>query len=199
MRPPESRKRICRDILSDLEQAPELYAKCIREKVESLLEEHEARAFRMMMETDRIVCEPSYRFSEEISPRISISSISKSLYEEEDGDLNNYEKKAVWEISALGNVRWWHRNMAVRGFCINGAVVAYPDLIVRMESGRTLLVETKGDHLNNPASEAKARTGAEWANAAGRLYRYFMVFESIKPDFPGGYSFDEFMKIIKDL
>ncbi|MDO4805293.1 MAG: restriction endonuclease, partial [Lachnospiraceae bacterium] len=185
--------------LSGLEQSPELYAKKIREKVESLLRKYESDRFHMMMEQDRIMCEPRFHLKEKISPPKSISSIPKSLYEEEDGNLNDYEKKVIYEIAALGNVRWWHRNISRNEFAINGAVTTYPDLIVRMESGKLLLVETKGDHLDNPESEVKARAGAEWANAAGRPFRYFMVFQTREPGYSGAYSYGRFMEIIKGL
>ena len=186
-------------VLSDLEQSPELYANKIREKVEKLLAEHEAKTFHLWKEQDRIVCEPNYRFKEKITPAKSISSIPKSLYEEEDGDLNEYERRVIWEISSLDNVRWWHRNIARRGFAINGAVTAYPDLIVRTESGKTLMIETKGDHLDNDESKAKAQAGAEWASMAGRLYKYYMVFQTKKPGYSGSYSYDEFIEIVKGL
>ena len=42
--------------------------------------------------------------------------------------------------------------MARKGFAINGAVNAYPDLMVRTESGKLLLIETKGDQLENSAT-----------------------------------------------
>ena len=185
--------------LSDLEQSPELYAKKIREKVEKLLEQHEAEQFEKMIEQDRIVCEPSFHLKEKISPSKSISSIPKSLYEEEDGELNDYEKKVIFEISALENVKWWHRNISRSEFYINGAVTAYPDLIVRTQSGKTLLVETKGDHLDNTESAAKAKSGSEWANAAGKLYKYYMVFQTKDPGYAGAYSYDKFMDIVKKL
>lgn len=70
--------------------------------------------------------------------------IPKSLYTAEE-DVNGYESKVAWELSALSNIRWWHRNISRKGFAINGAVTAYPDLIVMTESGKLLLVETKGD------------------------------------------------------
>lgn len=185
--------------LTELEQAPEMYAKRIQEKVEQLLAEHEKNSFQLMMQQDRIVCEPSFHLHETISPTKTISSIPKSLYEEEDGDLNDYEKKVIYEIAALDNIRWWHRNISRREFAINGAVTAYPDLIVRTESGKTLMIETKGDHLDNSESAAKAKTGAEWASQAGRLYKYFMVFQTKSPDYSGACSYDEFMEIVKDL
>ena len=187
------------DVLSDLEQAPELYAKKIKEKVEQLLAEHESRTFNLWLNQDRIVCEPHFRFQDKITPAKSISSIPKSLYEEEDGELNDYERDVIWELSSLDNIKWWHRNISKKGFAINGAVTAYPDIIARTETGKTLLVETKGDHLDNDESAAKAKSGAEWANAAGRMYKYFMVFQSKSPGYPGAYSHDEFMEIVKDL
>ena len=185
--------------LSDLEEYPELYAARIREKVERLLAEHEAKTFRLWLEQDRIVCEPHYHFHQKITPVKSISSMPKSLYEEEDGDINDYERQVIWELSSLDNVRWWHRNISRRGFAINGAVTAYPDLIVHMESGKTLLVETKGDHLDNAESRAKALTGAEWAGLAGKMYKYYMVFQTRKPGYRGAYSYDEFMEIVREL
>ena len=186
-------------MLSDLEQAPELYANKIREKVLSLLREHESKTFHLWMEQDHIVCEPNYRFRDKITPGRSISSVPKSLYEEEEGNINEYERKVIWELSALDNIRWWHRNISKRGFAINGAVIAYPDLIVKTESGKILMIETKGDHLDNAESKAKAETGADWASMAGRAYKYFMVFQTKRPGYQGSYSYDDFMRIVRGL
>ena len=61
------------------------------------------------------------------------------------------------------------------------------------------MVETKGDHLDNPESKEKIEAGLEWASLAGRQYRYFMVFETKDPGYKGSYSFDGFMEIIKEL
>ncbi|MCM1517720.1 MAG: hypothetical protein NC117_03685 [Pseudoflavonifractor sp.] len=51
-----------------------------------------------------------------------------------------------------------------------------------MRSGRTLLVETKGDHLANDESADKIRLGKRWADLAGDEFRYFMVFQSKEVD-----------------
>ena len=185
--------------LTDLEQNTELYASKIKKKVDELLEEHEAKMFRKWVEQDVVQCQPMYHLKDSISPTSSIASIPKSLYEEEDGDLNDYEKKVVYELASLDNVKWWHRNISRRGFAINGAVTAYPDLMVMLNDGKILMIETKGDHLDNPESKAKAETGAEWANQAGRLYKYYMVFQSKDPGYAGAYSFDRFMEIVKEL
>lgn len=58
------------------------------------------------------------------------------------GNLNDYEKKVVYELASLDNVKWWHRNISRRGFAINGAVTAYPDLMVMLNDGKILMIET---------------------------------------------------------
>ena len=185
--------------LTDLEQNTELYADKIKKKVESLLAEHEAKMFRKWLEQDYVQCQPMYHMKDSIAPSTSIATIPKSLYEEEDGDLNDYEKKVVYELASLDNVKWWHRNISRKGFAINGAVTAYPDLMVKLTDGKILMIETKGDHLDNPESKAKAETGSEWASQAGRLYKYYMVFQSKDPGYAGAYSYDRFMEIVKEL
>ena len=109
------------------------------------------------------------------------------------------QRKVVMELSSLNNVRWWHRNIARKGFSINGAINAYPDLMVKTESGKLLLIETKGDQLENLESKEKAETGAKWAEMAGRMYKYYMVFETKNPGYNGAYSYEEFMRIVKEL
>ena len=156
----------------------------------------------MWLEQERISCEPTYSFSKIIAPAKTIASIPKSLYEEEEQFDNDYEKKVVWELSALSNIKWWHRNISRRGFAINGAVTAYPDLIVMTESGKLLLIETKGDQLENSESKVKAETGSKWAAKAsmlGRLYKYYMVFQTKEPGYEGAYSYERFMEIVKGL
>lgn len=102
--------------------------------------------------------------------------------------MNEYEFKVVWALSELGNVKWWHRNISRLGFQINGPVHAYPDIIVMLHSGKILMVETKGDHLDNDESKEKAKIGDQWAKLAGKQYKYYMVFETKQPDYPGAYS-----------
>lgn len=104
-------------------------------------------------------------------------------------------------IKAPGHV-FSFQNISRRGFAINGAVTAYPDLIVMTESGKLLLVETKGDHLKNDESKEKAEIGATWAAKAsqlGRIYKYFMVYETKKPEYAGAYSHERFMEIVRGL
>lgn len=192
-------QNLTEDQLTDMEQTPYVYVLKINKKVNSLLEAYAKKMFYEWVEKDKISCSPAYKFPKEICPTETVSSIPKSLYSEEEKFDTEYERKVVMELSSLDNVKWWHRNMARKGFAINGAINAYPDLIVRTESGKLLLIETKGDQLENSESREKAETGAKWAEMAGRMYKYYMVFETKNPGYNGAYSYEEFMRIVKEL
>lgn len=189
------------DQLTDLEQSHYLYTQKIYDKVRQLLNVHAKDTFYKWIEQDMISCRPLYSFPTGITAAKVNDVIPKSLYTAEE-DVNGYESRVAWELSALPNIRWWHRNISRRGFAINGAVTAYPDLIVMTESGKLLLVETKGDHLKNDESREKAEIGATWAAKAsqlGRIYKYFMVYETKKPEYAGAYSHERFMEIVRGL
>ena len=186
------------DQLSELEQSPYPYVIKIQDKVKELLSRHRCHVFDRWLEQDKIVCRPNYALPAVISPTAFTSMVPKSLYTAEE-DMNEYEFKVVWQLASLDNVKWWHRNISRRGFQINGPVHAYPDLIVMLHSGKILMVETKGDHLDNAESKAKAKIGDQWANLAGKQYKYYMVFETKQPDYPGAYSLERFMEIVKGL
>lgn len=192
-------QNLTEDQLTDIEQTPGIYVLKINKKVNSFLNEYAKKMFYEWVEQDKISCQPSYKLPKEISPTETIASIPKSLYSEEENFDTEYERKVVMELSSLNNIKWWHRNMARKGFAINGAVNAYPDIMVRTESGKLLLIETKGDQLENSESREKAETGAKWAEMAGRMYKYYMVFETKNPGYNGAYSYEEFMRIVKEL
>lgn len=186
------------DQLSDLEQSVFPYAAKIEKKVKDLLAVHRNKQFELWLEQARIACQPNYALSPVISPTISFSLYPNSLYTSEE-DVNNYERKMVWALSSMDNIKWWHRNISRLGFMINGPVHAYPDIIAMTKSGKLLMIETKGDHLDNEESRLKAKIGHQWDSLAGAKYRYFMVFETKSPEYPGAYSYDRFMEIIKAL
>lgn len=185
--------------LDDLQQSPYLYAKKIDDKVSVLLAEHAAQRFTTLIDQDKIVCDEEYTFDIEIAPTKTISSIPNSLYAEEEYFDNDYERNFVMNIASKDNIEWWHRNIARHGFAINGAVTAYPDLIVRTKSGKLLVIETKGDHLDNTDSKIKALTGDKWASMAGRAFKYYMVFQTKDTGNVGQYSYDKFVEILKEL
>lgn len=186
------------DQLSDLEQSPYPYVLKIEEKVKALLAVHQSKIFDLWLEQGRIVCHPNYKLKSTISPTSFTSIIPKSLYTSEE-DMNGYEQKMLWALSSLDNIKWWHRNISQRGFQINGSVHAYPDIIAMTQRGIILVIETKGDHLDGGKSKMKAKIGSQWDNLAGTGYRYFMVFQTESPDWPGAYSYDRFMEIVKGL
>jgi type III restriction enzyme len=186
------------DQLTELEQSPYPYIKKIEDKVKNLLYIHAKKVFSDWLEQDIITCKPEYQLASFITPTSTISSIPKSLYVEEES-MNEYERKVVWELSALENIKWWHRNISRKGFAINGSITTYPDLIVMTKSGKILVLETKGDYLDNDESKSKAEIGAKWASMVNRMFRYFMVFESKEPGYQGSYSHDRFMDIVKKL
>ena len=186
------------DQLSELEQSPYPYVLKIQDKVKELLAQHRSSIFDTWLEQDKISCLPNYKFPSVISPPTFTTMVPKSLYTAEE-DMNKYEFKVVWGLSELDNVKWWHRNISKRGFQINGPVHAYPDIIVMLHSGKILMVETKGDQLDNDESREKAKIGDQWARLAGKQYKYYMVFETKQPNYPGAYSLERFMEIVKGL
>jgi type III restriction enzyme len=152
-----------------------------------------------MIEQSKIICEPSFAFKEMISPLDNTSTISKSLYTAEEGNMNDFEYKAITSIAALPNIKWWHRNISRNEFCINGFINHYPDFIVMTTSGRIIVIETKGDHLENFETRQKIKLGRAWQNANSDKFRYYMVFQNKDLNIDGAYHLDSFMDIIKEL
>lgn len=184
--------------LAAMEKAPLGYAAKIRAKIESLLTQHYRETFARWLDTERIVCQPSYHLPMVIHPMNSTDMIGGSLYQAEE-DMNQLEQDLVMELTALPNIRWWHRNMARRGFCINGYINHYPDIMIMTNSGKIILAETKGEHLKNDDSREKIDLGAAWRNAAGSQYRYYMVFRDEENLPHGAVSMRGFVETIRAL
>ena len=185
--------------LAAMEKAPLGYAAKIRDKIETLLEAHYRETFEKWLETERIVCKPYFRLPSSIHPVSHTDIYAGSLYAAEDGDMNKLEQKLVVELTALPNVRWWHRNIARQGFSINGFIKHYPDILIMTQSGKIICAETKGDHLKNDDSREKIALGQAWRTAAGKDFRYYMVFENEENLLPGAVSMSQFIDTIKEL
>ena len=184
--------------LAAMEKAPLGYAAKIKAKIELLLTEHYKETFARWLETERIVCRPSYRLPVCIHPMDNTDMIGGSLYQAEE-DMNQLEQDLVMELTSLPNVRWWHRNIAKHGFCINGFINHYPDIMLMTNSGKIILVETKGEHLKNDDSRDKIALGQAWRNAAGSQFKYYMVFADGAEPLPGAVGMKQFMEIVKDI
>ena len=185
--------------LAAMEKAPLGYAAKIRDKIETLLEAHYRETFEKWLETERIVCTPYFRLRPSIHPATYTDIYARSLYAAEDGDMNKLEQKLVVELTALPNVRWWHRNIARQGFAINGFIKHYPDILIMTQSGKLICAETKGEHLKNDDSREKIALGQAWRTSAGKDYRYYMVFENEENLLPGAMSMSQFIDTIKAL
>lgn len=171
----------------DSEQLEDLYTNdwqtknTIRQKIESLLTAYQEKKFKEWLDTGQIKCLPKYRLPERITVKTKSIGLAKGLYTEEES-INGFEYDVINAVANLDNVRFWHRNPSRTGFCINGYINHYPDFIVQLESGITVLLETKGDDRDNSDSRAKVELGRTWANKAGEQYRYFMVFDKQQMD-----------------
>ena len=148
--------------------------------------------------TDRIKCREMYRMPLSISPSKSVEYVARSLYEGEEA-VNTLEYKLMSELTALDAVRWWHRNIDQREFCINGFINHYPDFMVMLDNDQIIFAETKGDHLDNDDTAWKAKLGKEWAQRAGDRYKYFMVFDDKDELVDGVVSMSRFVDIVNRL
>lgn len=194
-------KEVIKDF--DSEQIADLYTyesqatTAIRNKIGELLDKHKKEVFKKWLDTGQIKCEPRYKLPETMTLRTTSKGLSKGLYTEE-GDMNDWEYKVINAIAALENVLFWHRNPERGvGFGISGYINHYPDFIVRLKSGMTILVETKGDQLDNSDSRNKVELGTTWANKAGEQYRYFMVFDKQQMD--GAITVGELLERLKEM
>lgn len=148
-------------------------------KIKKLALAHKKEVFRDMMDTGDIYLKEAWTFPEKIMLTSKCPPLSRMLYTEEDY-LNNFEYNVIKKIAGLGNVAYWHKNLNRKpGFCLNGFINHYPDFIVKLKSGKVLLIETKGDQLANPDSEAKAKLGEFWEHLdKSGNFRYFMTYEN---------------------
>ena len=187
-----------KDTLSALEKSPQGFAVRIRRYIEGLLEAHCEKQFNEWLEIGKIVCRPSYSLPEVIAPMKATSTYGKSLYSGEE-EANGFEYDMVLALTGLQNIKWWHRNMSRKGFVVNGFINHYPDFIVMTEKGKIVLIETKGDHLDNEQNRKKLTLSRKWQEKAGEQFRYYMVFQEKAPELDGAYAFDRFLEILEKM
>jgi type III restriction enzyme len=169
------------------------YIDKIKEKIKELSDAYAEKKFREFLDTDKIYIKNSFTFPKTISPGETSKDITKSLYDKE-GCMNGFEERVINEIGNMQNIAFWTRNIERKGFRINGFINHYPDFIIHIKSNKTILLETKGDHLD---AEQKIRLGELWASKASPNFKYFMVYE--KRQVSRAYKFEEFLNIIRDI
>ena len=189
------------DQLDALEQMPVNFANKICDHIIKLQEKTARENFYNWLEVGKIVTEPRFKLTSLITLSGKASSLTKSLYKQECELDDNFEYDMAMALTGIDSVRWWHRNPTSgrNAFCLNAFRNHYPDFIVMTNSGKVLLVETKGDQLENAESREKIKLGRAWQNAAGSQYRYYMVFQNKDLHLEGAYRFDEFLKILGEL
>jgi type III restriction enzyme len=154
------------------------YMSKIKQKIKTLADAHSYKAFNDLLDVDRIVVLPSFILSEIITPPANAPSLPKSLYATE-ASMGIFEGRVINDIANLESVEWWHRNLSRgKGFRINGFINHYPDFILKMKSGRIVVLETKGDDRDNTDSEMKLKLGKLWESRCGGNFKYIMAFEN---------------------
>lgn len=171
----------------------------IKAKILELANQHAKEEFKKLLDTNKIIVKPSFKFKDSLVHTKEGAMINKSLYERE-GIMNNFEQSLIMDVASLDNVLFWHRNSdnKDKGFYLNGFNNNhYPDFILYTQKGNIVLVETKGDFLDNDDSKAKNVLGKKWAEKSGDNYKYFMVFENKNVE--GCYTAKNFLDIISAL
>ena len=185
------------DELAVIETSVQTYALKIKDKIEALQNAYREKMFYKWLDSEKITCQDMYVFPDIITPQDASDSVPLSLYEAESDDMNKFEIELRDLFAGSENVEWWHRVIGKRGFRINGFINHYPDFIVKMKSGRILIVESKGDDRDNSDSKSKLKLGKQWASLAGKRYRYFMVFNENAIE--GAYTLADFAEMLNTL
>ena len=189
------------DDLAAMETSYQTYAAKIKDKIKKLQDAYREKMFYKWLDAGKIRCQEEYEFPDIITPAQATSSIPLSLYESECDDLNNEEFVLRNVLGACESVEWWHRVIEKKGFRINAFINHYPDFIVKMKSGKTLLIEYKGGDRDNSDSKTKLELGRRWASeasaATGKQYCYFMVFKDSPID--GAYTLADFAEMLIDM
>jgi type III restriction enzyme len=154
------------------------YVKKIKQKINTLSGVHAHKTFIDYLDLDTILIEPNFTLPEIITPSANAQDIPKSLYSTEAA-MGIFEARVINEFANLENIQWWHRNLSRgKGFWINGFINHYPDFIVKTDSGKIILIETKGDDRDNSDSELKLKLGKLWESKADARFKYMMVFDN---------------------
>lgn len=182
--------------LKDCLERDFIYATKIKRKINDLSTIHKERKFSDYLDVDRIIIKPSYELPETITPSSNAPAIQKSLYVNEPS-MNNFEGQVINELANLENIVFWHKIIERKGFRINGFLNHYPDFLLLTKSRKILIVESKGDNLDNSDSMRKLRLAQLWTSKAGNDYRYFMVFDT-KP-IENAHRLEEALKLIAQM
>jgi len=170
------------------------YAQIIKRKIEKLETDHIKTKFSEKLRVNDISMELFYEFPAEKSGKNSVA-YRKMLYSKEF-DMNTFERDFITEVVSCDNVKWWTRNPSKgdNAFCINGFINHYPDFIIHTEKGNTIILETKGDHLD---ADDKIELGDLWGKYAGINFKYYLVYDN--REVKGAFTKDNFLSELRQL
>jgi type III restriction enzyme len=174
-------KLLIRMLPADLENVLEqqhAFVEAVRKRVRLEMARFRRKTFAQWVQTNQVFTDETHAFPNEVHPVELYPPSENTLYEREERSRStSLESRMAEWLAASPNIRWWHRNHQTRGFYLNGPVNHYPDFIVRTQQGTLVLIETKGEHLQNDDSDTKVELGKLWQECSGRNYRYIMVFD----------------------
>ncbi|MEV9527019.1 DEAD/DEAH box helicase family protein [Aliarcobacter butzleri] len=114
------------------------------------------------------------------SPIKDIGQFKKHYYKLID-KMNGEETKFAEWIETLPEVDFWVRNIErnpKHSFWLQTSTDKfYPDFIIKLKSGKILVVEYKGEHLKNEDTKEKEMLGLAWANLTDNA-DFAMVYKS---------------------
>lgn len=184
------------DQIEELKERPGEYISKIVSKIQILMRQAAEESFRKKLAAGEVFLKPYWKFEERIAPNQTHQGIPKALYEKE-GEINSFEHRVINEVANLENIQFWHRNLERREFAINAFINHYPDFIILTNSGKVVVIETKGDDRDNSDSIMKLRLGSTWADKAGDKFSYFMVFDNNPLE--GAWSFSDFIDVVRRM
>ena len=187
------------DQIRDIINNDYIYSYKIKEKIKNLTQNFAKDKFKVLLDANEVFVKNNFDLPDHIVPLNPSTPIAKSLYDREES-MNNFEQDMILEISSLDNILFWHRNLERgKGFFLNGYndKKHYPDFIVYTQKGNLILLETKGDHLDNQDSRDKNILGKTWAEKAGDNFKYFMVFQT--KEVKNAYTAKGIIDVIKRL
>ena len=193
------------DELSDLIAHPIETVDAFKKKLNDLMLKERQKIFREWLDIGFISVELKTIIPDSILwTKVSKDALSCTLFTNE-GDMDDFEFNVISQVASLDNVRYWHRNPEndIYGYKINGYIYHYPDFIISTKSGKIILLETKGDHLDNDDSKNKSEVGKAIVNEANKKcgdtnkYFYFMVFETKNVEY--AHTIRNFLNLLKQL
>jgi type III restriction enzyme len=169
--------------LEDVLEQQHAFVEEVRKRVRLEMVRFRRKTFTHWVRTNEVFASNLYTFPKEVNPVDLYPPTANTLYErEERARSTDLESRMADWLAASPNIKWWHRNHQTRGFFLNGPINHYPDFIARTQHGTLVLIETKGEHLQNDDSDTKVELGKLWQDCAGRDYRYVMVFDQVPVD-----------------